>query len=59
MIKELKASSSSAVSRLYTETTHFFITITLVLKAHVSAHVSCEITIKLDSEISEQHLQTE
>ena len=57
-IKELKASSSLAAPRLYTEVTHFFTTLTPVLKAHVSAHVSYEITIKSDSETSEQHLQT-
>ena len=56
MIKELKASSLSAVSKLYTETTHFFITIISVLKAHVLAHISYEITIKSDSKISKQHL---
>ena len=57
-IKEFKASFSSVVSRLYAETAHFFITTTPVLKAHMLAHISCEITIKLDSETSEQHLQT-
>ena len=56
MIKELKAPSSSAVSKLYTETVCFFINTTLVLKAHVLACTSHEITIKLDSEISEQYL---
>ena len=59
MIKKLKASSSSAVSRLYAEVTHFFTNITSVLKAHVSAHTSCEIIINSDSETSEQHLWTE
>ena len=59
MIKELKASSSSAASRLYTETAHSFTNTTPMLKAHISAHTSCEITIKSDSETSEQHLQTE
>ena len=57
-IKELKASSFLAVSRLYTEITHFFTTTTHVLKACVLVCVSHEITIKSDSEISEQHLQT-
>ena len=56
MIKELKASSSSAVSKLYAETVYFFITIISVLKAHVLACASYEITIKSDSEISKQHL---
>ena len=51
-IKELKASSSLAVSRLYTKFTHFFITTTLMLKAHVLVCASCEITIKSGSEIS-------
>ena len=58
MIKELKVSSSLAVSRLYAVITHFFITTTLILETHVSAHISYEITIKSDNEISEQHLQT-
>ena len=58
MIKELKASSSLAASRLYTEVTHSFTTTTPVLKAHVSAHASHEITIKSGSEISEQYLWT-
>ena len=53
MIKELKASSSSAVSRLYTEIICFFINTTLVLKAHVSACASYEITIKSGYETSE------
>ena len=58
IIKELKASSSSAVSRLYAEAACFSTNTTPVLKAHVSAHTSHEITIKSDSEISEQHLWT-
>ena len=58
MIKELKASSSSEASRLYTEVTCSFTTITPRLKACVSAHVSYEITIKLDSETLKQHLWT-
>ena len=56
MIKELKAPSSSAASRLYTETVCFFTIITPVLEAHIPAHTSHEITIKSDSEISEQYL---
>ena len=56
MIKELKAPSSLVAPRLYTKAAHFFITTTLMLEAHVSAHISCEITIKSGSEISEQHL---
>ena len=59
MIKELKASSSSVVSKLYAEVTYFFITTTLILKACVSVCVSYEITIKSGSEILKQHLQTE
>ena len=59
IIKELKASSSLVISRLYVETICFFITTISVLKAHVLAYISYEITIKLDSETSEQHLQTE
>ena len=58
IIKELKASSSSVASKLYTEITYFFITTTSVLKAYISAHVSCEITIKSDSKTLKQHLQT-
>ena len=58
MIKELKASSPSAASRLYTEATCFFTTTTPMLKACVSACASYETTIKLDSETSEQRLQT-
>ena len=58
MIKELKASSSSAASRLYTEITCSSITTTLILKAHVLAHTSCEITIKSGSETLKQHLWT-
>ena len=50
MIKELKASSSLTVSKLYAETAHFFITTTSVLKVCVLAHVSHKITIKSDSE---------
>ena len=56
IIKKLKASSSSAAPILYTEAAHFFINITPVLKACVSAHASHEITIKSDSKTSEQHL---
>ena len=59
MIKELKASSPSAASTLYAEIICFFITTTSVLEAHVSACVSYKITIKSDSETSEQYLQTE
>ena len=59
MIKELKASSSSAVSRLYVEIICFFTTTTSVLEAHILACASQEITIKSGSETSEQHLQTE
>ena len=58
MFKELKASSPSAAPRLYTETVCFFTTTTPVLKACVSVCISCEITIKSDSETSKQHLQT-
>ena len=58
IIKELKASSSLAAPRLYTEAAHSFTTTMLVLEAHVSAHASQEITIKSDSETSEQHLWT-
>ena len=58
MIKELKVSSSLAVSKLFAETTYFFTTTTLVLKAHILVCTFCEITIKSGSEISEQHLQT-
>ena len=53
MIKKLKASSPSAVSKLYAEVTHFFINITPVLEAYVLAHTSCEITIKSGSETLE------
>ena len=56
IIKELKASSSSVAPRLYTEAAHSFTNTTLMLEAHVSAHVFYKITIKSDSEISEQHL---
>ena len=59
MIKELKAPSSLAASRLYAEAICFFITTTPVLKAHVLVYTSYEITIKSDSKTSEQHLQTE
>ena len=57
-IKELRASSSSAAPRLYTETTHSFTKITPVLKACVLACASYKITIKSDSETSKQYLQT-
>ena len=52
-IKELKISSSSAVSKLYAEITHFFITTISVLKACVLTCISYEIIIKSGSEISE------
>ena len=58
MIKELNAPSPSAAPRSYTETTQFFTTTTPVLKAHILVCVSCEITIKSDSETLKQHLQT-
>ena len=58
MIKELKTSSSSAASRLYTETAYFSITTTPVFKAYVSVCTSHKITIKLDSKTLEQHLWT-
>ena len=58
MIKELKASSSSAALRLYAEAAHSIIITPLVLKAQVLAYTFCEITIKSSSEISEQCLQT-
>ena len=50
IIKELKASSSLTALRLYTEITYFIIIISLIFEAQISAHVFCEITIKLDSE---------
>ena len=56
IIKELKASSSSTILRLYVEITHFIIITLSVLEAQVLAYTSCEITIKLGSETSEQHL---
>ena len=56
MIKELKASSSLAAPKLYTKTTHFFITTTPVLKACVLTHIFYEITIKTSSETLKQHL---
>ena len=59
IIKELKVSSSSAAPRLYTKTTHSSTNIISVLEACVLAHVSHEITIKSDSEISKQYSQTE
>ena len=58
IIKELKAPSSLAASRLYAKTTHFFINTTPMLEACVLAHASCEITIKSGSETLKQHLQT-
>ena len=58
MIKELKAPSPSAAPRLYTEAACSFTTTTPVLKAHVLACASYEITIKPGSETSEQRLQT-
>ena len=57
-IKELKASSSLVVSKLYAETAHFFTTTTPVLKACVLTYTSHEITIKSGSETLKQHLQT-
>ena len=45
-------------SRSYTETVYSFTTTTPVLKAHVLVCAFYEMTIKSDSEISEQHLQT-
>ena len=59
MIKELKASSSLAALRLYTETAYSIIITLSVLKAHILACVSCEITIKSDNKIIKQHLWTE
>ena len=58
MIKELKAPSPLAASRSYTEAACSFINTTPVPKVYVTAHASCEITIKSGSEISEQYLQT-
>ena len=56
IIKELKASSPLAASRLYAETSHFFNNTTPVLEAHVSIYTSHEITIKSGSETLKQHL---
>ena len=59
IIKELKAPSSLAASRSYTETVCFIISTTSVLKAHVLVCASHEITIKSGSETLKQYLQTE
>ena len=50
IIKEIKASSSSAVSRLYAETICFFTTTIFELKVCILAYTSHDITIKSDSE---------
>ena len=58
MIKELKASSPPAASRLYTKTVCSFTTTTSILNAHISAHTFYEITIKSGNKTPKQHLWT-